>query len=455
MAMTLTLVLGCSPAATSPTLVGPQPTPSASVPLAQHAPPVRYAMPTCPLRYEVRDVDISRMDGVPLPAEVDTFMTVVARPASGVLELTSTVSAHPKTGKWRAYDVPVDGYAPARLETDGARWTERDGPTQIYGSLGTIEGLAWFFPDLPPTGEPGSRAEWVVARPDQAAMIEVEAGRGSLPGMKEAAARLKGNATPKSLEPVRLDVRLVRWADVGGTKVAELEATGSRKDHESADGAGHMNADVASTYHGRYVVTAAGRMLRANVVKESDVTLVTDFSGQVSTQHHTQRSVHDLALVGACDGPTDPSLAIPLGREEKAIRAWGDAFMAISKGDRATALVVFDPALRKKVGEAKLWDTLTEYRKLRGDQALPPPLLVQERDVTPDGAGLRLAVHGLTLEAAAHVNHQVEVVLSMHEASGVWVVDSLVADVTLHQVKKRLLAITVDGVVLAKGWPPI
>jgi hypothetical protein len=289
-------------------------------------------------------------------------------------------------------------------------------------------------------------------------MLPVEAARGSAPGMKEAALAAKNSAVTSTFAAVRLTVRLERWSELAGMRVAELSMSGEEEGAEHVDlppPMGSMDTTAKVTYRGLYAVLANGRVLRAKVEKVAAITLTSTANGTANEpQHHLQRSTHELHLVGACDGPTEASLATPLSREERAVFAWGNAWLASSQHDRSKTLAAFDPALRTKVGDAKLWAALVAYRKLRGENALPPPTMVGDADVEASSATARVTSHGLVPEPAKNTNHQATLNVTLHEVNGAWVVAALRADVALDGGDVNLLEVSRDRVIVRQGWPP-
>jgi hypothetical protein len=398
------------------------------------------------------------MEGNPLSGQNDTFIAIEARPAGALMELVGHVTWTLRTGKHRSFATPIDTYAPVHLATDGARWSERDGPTELYGRIGSLDGLAWFFPELPPSGEPGATTEWTIVHPALADMLAVEAARGWAAGIKDAALAATNSARKSTFGPVRLTVRLERWSELAGMRVAELSMSGEEEGGEHVDlppPMGSMDSTAKMTYRGRYAVLANGRVLRAKVERVAAITLTSTANGTASEpQHHFQRSTHELHLVGACDGPTEASLATPLSREERAVYAWGNAWLASSQNDRPKTLAAFDPALRAKVGDAKLWNALVAYRKLRGENALPPPTFMNDADVEVSSANARVTVRGLVPEPGQNTNHQATLTVTLREVNGAWVVDALRADVALDGGDVNLLEVSRDRVIVRQGWPP-
>ncbi len=424
--------------------------------------PPRYAIPTCPLRYEMKTLETSHMDGMPaamkekMGTALLTFATIDARPSGQQLELLAAVSAQPLMGKHRASLPPDSGYAPVHLETDGARWIERDGPTQVFDGLGTQGGLQWFLPELPASGAVGASTEWEIQHAISNDVWRTEAARGSRPGLKEqldrAEAAAVAAAPAKATPAARLKVTVERWTEEKGVKVVELSATGTEHVSDATASAVVGLAVTATfTYRGAYRVTATGRLLRATIEKDGFV----DMRGPdpQSSQHHTQHTSRSMSLVAACDGPTEATLMAPLTLEERAIKAWTEVWTAFTSGERDKVLSALDPALRTKHGDARLWEALTAYKSLRGERALVPAVMVGDEDVSIVGATVRLVVHGVTPDPQSKSMMPLDVVITLRDGGDRWFAESMRADLTLHE-KRNLLEISRDRVVVRKGWPP-
>jgi hypothetical protein len=262
--------------------------------------------------------------------------------------------------------------------------------------------------------------------------------------------------TKENASSLLVNVRLERWTEIAGTRVAELSASGTNDATEHVGLGGEMGTDIAvnAKMRGAYAITASGRVLRAKVENVAQITMTTATSGKPSIQHHTQNSTYEMHLVGACDGPTEASLATPLSREERAIRAWGDAWLAANRDDKDRTLAIFEPALRKKLGDAKIWNALSSYRNLRGEHALPPPVLLRDTDVQADGVRVRLVSHGAVKDPTQSVNHPVDLVVTLDEASGIWRVHALRGDMMLDGKITNVLELSRDRLVVPQGWPP-
>ena len=143
----------------------------------------------------------------------------------------------------------------------------------------------------------------------------------------------------------------------------------------------------------------------------------------------------------------------PLTLEERAIKAWTEIWTAFTSGERDKVLSALDPALRTKHGDARLWEALTAYRSLRGEGALAPAVMVRDEDASVVGATVRLVVHGATPDPRSKNMTPLDVVITLRDGGDRWFAESMRADLTLD-VKRNLLEISRDRVVVRKGWPP-
>lgn len=410
--------------------------------------PARWAIPSCPLGYEMLTRETTEMAGAPAghPVELETFALVDAKPRDGLLELALSIFSQPATSKHRPRIFAEKGYAAPILQTDGTHWTERDGPTQAWSALGTQGGLVWFFPPLPSRGEPGATVAWEIGRADTASVLATEARRGSR-GLTAPAGAQKEEANA----PVVAEVRLERWEEPG---VAHLTME-ARYDLAKATAAPVPGVTVRgeARFKGSYVVLASGRLLSAEVRSDSNIEMDWAMGGKTSTQHHVQHAEKKLHLVSACDGPTAPKLDRVPTREERAIADYATTWQAIANKDRDKALSGFTTALRKKHGDARLWNALVAYRTEREDGALMPPLLLQDDDVSADAAAVRLRTHGTTPDRSqSNVRTPVRVEVTLREENGRFAVAELRGE--LEIVKGRVLDVSESRLAVPKGWPP-
>jgi hypothetical protein len=378
---------------------------------------------------------------------LETFVDIEMRPAGSGVELYAALTVAPVMGKVRSFTVPDKDYAPVHLETSGKRWIEHDGPTFLYTHLGTQGGLEWFFPELPDDGSVGATTTWEIAAPDAFGITTTEAARGHHPGVE---APTSGSNEPHA-PAVVAHVRLERWTEDHGVRVAELSMSAKR---DSDSGAGEMRIRGSEEFRGTYAVLASGRLLRAEVERDASIHLVSDTFGVHDAQQHTQHTTRHMNLVEACDGPTASSLVKPLTREERAIHTWGEAWLAFMKDDRDALLAAIDPALRRKHGDAKLWAALKEIQSLRGNEALPAPVMLRDDNIKSDGDDVRIAIpHGSTHDpTTTNTQSPVEVTVVMHETDGRFTATSLTGVDTFD--KYPLFDISVDRVRVRHGWPP-
>ena len=62
-----------------------------------------WSMPTCPLRYELRSLETTKMMGVGEGVQLATFIDIRAVPRDSFLELTTAVTAEPSMGSRYRY----------------------------------------------------------------------------------------------------------------------------------------------------------------------------------------------------------------------------------------------------------------------------------------------------------------------------------------------------------------
>jgi hypothetical protein len=442
--------VACAPAA---------PPSYAQIPPAHVVPvwsPVRYAAPTCPLAYEQKTTETDKMDDGPpgFSAVLETLVRFELRPDRDHVTLGGTVTTLAPQGKYRYYTPPNQGYADVHLETDGLRWIERDGPTNLFDHIGTQGGLVWFFPDLPPTGEPEATVEWTIPPVDDIAMLRTEVARGKQRGIAETLMLAEADEGSKQEKPERAvtaKVRLERHVDVQGVPAAELSLTADTEFSEEHGQPFGTQVRAKMSQRGKLTVLQSGQILRADLERVMTMDMAGPSPG--SSQHHVLTSTRQLRLVGACGGPTEPSLVVPLSREERAIAAWGQARSAFARGDRTKFLEVFEPSLVAKHGAEKLWTALVGFKTDRGDFAIPPISTPNDDDVLLEGAALHLRTYGTVREKSASSFAPIEVVVTMHESDGQWRVESLRGALQLDP-RTLVLDVSPQRLLVKKGWPP-
>jgi len=273
---------------------------------------LRYALPTCPLGYEVL-VREKSYDGDNPQFDIERFMTIEATAKNGRMELAAVVVGRSLHDGVRSPSKPSADYAPPLLETDGLSWTERDGPTWLFSDVGAQGGLAWFFPTIPASLDRNAMCEWNVPRASSqsTASLRVEATRGHIPGLAErwqqhVASGAKDVERPPTLTPA--EIRFAESHLEGGVRVSTLGMTAERR-FESNAGEPFASTTVTN-YRGTYAVTAGGRILRADIEAKEVMSTATQ-----RLREDTDAKMH---LVRACDGPVMPSIAPVLTPEESA-----------------------------------------------------------------------------------------------------------------------------------------
>ena len=283
---------------------------------------VRYALPTCPLTYEVLVREKTSLDDAP-GFDIERFMTLQATAQNGRMQLAAVVTGRSLHDGVRGYGKPDASYAPPLLETDGLRWSEREGPTWLFSVVGGQGGLAWFFPTLPAFEERDAAAVWNVPYESgqSTAALRTEATRGSQASLtfrlsQREAAGEKEVEIPTTF--TRAEMRFEQSHLEQGVRVSAFSVTGERRDESAPTDAYAFK--MVKTYRGTYAVTASGRVLRAHVESSRKTTTGSAARGS-PVQHDVENTDAKMHLVRACDGPTAPSIAPVLTAEELAVPA--------------------------------------------------------------------------------------------------------------------------------------
>jgi len=287
---------------------GPHPPASASG--------VRYALPTCPLTYEVLVREKSSLDDAE-GFDTERFMTLQATAQNGRMQLAAVVVGRSLHDGVRGYGKPDASYAPPLLETDGLRWSEREGPTWLFSVVGGQGGLAWFFPTLPASEDRDAVAVWNVPYESgqSTAAMRTEATRGTQASLtfrlsQREAAGEKEVEIPTTF--TRAEMRFEESHLEQGVRVSAFSVTGESAPNET------YTFKMTKTYRGTYAVTASGRVLRAHVESSRKTTMGSAAAGS-RVQHDVENTDAKMHLVRACDGPTAASIAPVLTAEELAV----------------------------------------------------------------------------------------------------------------------------------------
>jgi hypothetical protein len=430
--------------------------------------PIQWAVPTCPLRYEVATFESMETEGEASKFDrggIHSFYAVDATALGAGMNLKAALTPELRIGKWRGPSMADTSMAAVHLETDGAHWREVDGETMAFKAMGTQGGLAWLFPALPNSETLGSKTTWSLILSDRKAVCLTEAARGSHTNLTKELCEAKPSAQTELImhteeSPFAALVTLVRFQEEKGVKAAVFSMIGSAHAsihtdmsawHDAGAGASVSDTDMTAEYTGEYVILESGRLLRASLEKVGLATMGS--TGSESTKL-TIRMKTEARLVSACDGATEATLQVPLAREERAMAHWFETVLALSQAavpgssdDRTKALSGFHPELRQARGDASIWNTLSSYKLEWGNAALAIPMMPQDEDVKADGERISLRTHGSTLLRGS--NYPVRCDVTLQEEKGRFRVTKLTCNQDLDH--SSLLEISKEKVRVTKN----
>lgn len=421
---------GTRPVTCTGACAGPHPSSTAPTALTPPPPAARWSLPACPLRYELLTTETFDTPPGP-PMGLVTFALLDETAAGGRLEVRVTPTFALEQGKYRPFVRPDRGFAPFELTTDGRSWRE-EGVARPMLALGSQGGLAWLFPPVP---DP-------IAHSWSLPLAEASLNRNGIAAFDSRSEAFSLGRTV----PFPLDQTLEVRAD--GTTV--LRAHGperwSSRSSPGADDFAVLERD--GDLRTEHVLLPSGRLLRAHL--ERDVALTFTVKGAPAgganpiRSRITQRS--DAHLVSACDGPTAPSLAPHLSREERAIDAVGELGMAVlepSSGQTPQAWL--SSGLRKARGDRAIAATIARYRKAHGGDAWPLPVLVRDEDIVtlPDRVVVA-ATTSVRSPSTADTTTPVKFRFDVIEEDGRPVVNRIVGAYELEPGQRELLVIAHD-----------
>lgn len=426
-ALVLVLVACGGTSATTPSTTIPI-GPAATSPSPSPPPRVRWALPTCPLRYEVLTTE--RFEGTPPygATELVTFLSVDAATIASGLELRLSSTAAMKNGKHRPYAVPDTGFPPLVVATDGARW-HVVGDSVLFAGLGSQGGLAWLFPDLPDE----TKSSWdFPVDPSRLNQNGVSVLRSSsLPALGKGKTIVWSLREETSTSP---DGRLV------------VRARGPERWSSRSPGGGDFAVlDREGEIRTEHVVLPSGRLLRAHLERDVNLTFTVEKSEPIRSRL-VQRS--DAHLVAACDGPTEASLAPVLTREERAIALVGDLAVALYAEKRPPSTVeAFSSSLRAARGDKAILAAIDRYRKGRGESWWPVPVLIDDDDIVTRADRLELNVK-TNVVSPSHKDTRTSVKFRFDvvETGGRLFIDRVVAAFELEPGQGEVLEIAKDRV---------
>ena len=422
------VLVSCSPAL-EPTTSSEVELPTASAPSKADEVPPRWSLPSCPLRYEILTREVMRDEFNKEPNEALSFLTLeaTATPSGMALQLES--KGWLKRGKHLPFAVPDRDYPALSLATDGSSWSSAQASFLLTG-LGSQGGLAWLFPSLPQRG----KGEW---------RFQVDQRMLNMSGVRLPSSRDLKALPPDEAVSFVLAQEVVRREDGGWLiRSSGPERWSSKTDPNSPP---HFAAlERAGSVRAEHVLLPNGRVLRAKLEREVDLKLTMGEAGrQLKVLQHSEAH-----LVAACDGPTEPTLAPKLTREERAIAAAGDlGFALLSEAAPGTVSNMFSQELRRLHGEQTLLETLARFRKTFPEKQpwWPLPLyLPNDEDVVASDKSVQLH-QSLSVPVSSKSQAHADFVLTLVEEGG----RTVVAEVTVqlsepepNQPTKALLEIS-------------
>ena len=262
--------------------------------------PLRYSIPTCSVRYELRSVILGEVaEGRP-PAGIETRAEVVGNPDTARLtwQVVNVRTFLLHDGE-RLERPNSDGdWAPALVHTDGKVWFEERGPTTLWTAFSAVPPLSAQFPALREANEIGVAYPWIIETYPRATTAKIEERRTSSPDASVPnVAPDRTEAKVHVAERVSLTYRhgdaprSIRAAVLHGAWTIETTET-----HPT-------ETQRAERWKGRWVVTEHGRLLHA-------ISLAGKYQwwSRSKTEQTSKAgsSEIELRLVEDCDGPTLP-----------------------------------------------------------------------------------------------------------------------------------------------------
>lgn len=254
---------------------------------------VRYAVPNCALRYELRSVVLGDVTEGRGPAGIEIVAELVANPDTDHLtwQLVDLAATLLHDGERNARPKSKTRWASVRVRTDGEQWFEERGPTTLWSSYSAVPPLAGQFPPIPETPEIGKTSMWKIETHDERTTTKVQKRRETNP---DAAVP---NFTPDVAE-VSLSVagfqRLTR--DERSIDVLVLEGTWTTQKTLLDP----SESQRAERWRGRWVITEKGRLLHG-------ISMAGRYQWWATTdeERNSKLGSHEIEmrLVEDCDGP--------------------------------------------------------------------------------------------------------------------------------------------------------
>ena len=259
-----------------------------------------YAVPPCPLRYQVRGEFFSEIAEGRDPAGVVTVAEILvtsasddAEPKRVRLELEKVESALDVDGERGAKPLDRSGWPATSLRVDRRVWRETDGPSTLWAAHTVMPALASVFFPLPASPEAGASVGWkqrIFAR-GETEKAEQARDAGQPPH-------------PKAPEEQLAHLQIERWITIDGAKAAILTGEWAWKAHQVEP----IESRRAERWRAHAVFLESGWPLSfvsyANLWR---------FSAPTADQgrHALGTQLRALRLVEACGGPVLPRWSSP------------------------------------------------------------------------------------------------------------------------------------------------
>ena len=326
---------------------------------------LQWVTPECELRYRFRGDTSMSMTDMPSPGSsgVRVVWEVVASGGAsgptilrnGKIEISLVTNWTKSPGGLQ----PEGSLAEIRLRHDGTTWRGVDGPTALWSAFGSFPGLVEFWPALPGTSEPGSRATWELTthRRGDGARVESTRGRVRVP---------EGTELPEPVpNTMSGEVELEQWISAQGEPAAVLVARMKKRGEEA------LGEEIATSYAleqvSRHVVLASGRLLFAEVDRTIDITMPTTGG----TMKQTQRMHDEIGLVEACDGPVVDLPQREKASPQEAALATIAAFRnAVGSGTDDDVVARLSPEVVRAHGRESVLRVLRRHVELHGRASL-------------------------------------------------------------------------------------
>ena len=259
-----------------------------------------YALPPCPLRYQVRGEFFSDIAEGREPAGVITLAEILATPEPTPeepmrlrLELVTVESALHVDGE--RGDKPIDpsGWPPTAVRVESRAWRETRGPSTLWAAHTVFPALASVFFPLPKSSEVGASVGW-----KQRIFDRGETG-------KAERARDAGRPPhPKAPEEQLAHLHVDRWIAIGDAGAAVLSGQWAWKAHRVEP----IESRRAERWRAHAVFLESGWPLFfasfANIWRFSAPT-------EDQGRHALGTQLRALRLVEACEGPVLPRWSSP------------------------------------------------------------------------------------------------------------------------------------------------